>query len=209
MLFFENLNYFEDLIFEWIFYFFNNLEFFQYFEKFWLSKLQITKNQMVAKKRNEKTYTTLLLWRSRSKRAKSVPKGIESFCESWTKPYGTLFTTIRAKSVPMGIESLWVLDQALRDIIYDDTFFSKVLWFFFQIFFEFFFRKYVSRQPKLLKLRYSVDDGKLNEDTMAKKQKSEEKKKTHTSVRPSRCAAGKKAVSSNLKRPLKSLLNFC
>ena len=43
---------------------------------------------MVAKKRNEKTYTTLLLWRSRSKRAKSVPKGIESFCESWTKPYG-------------------------------------------------------------------------------------------------------------------------
>ena len=36
---------------------------------------------------------------------------------------------------------------------------------------------YVSRQPKLLKLRNSVDDGKLNEDTMAKKQKSEEKKK--------------------------------
>ena len=142
MLFFENLNYFEDLIFEWIFYFFNNLEFFQYFEKFWLSKLQITKNQMVAKKRNEKTYTTLLLWRSRSKRAKSVPKGIESFCESWTKPYGTLFTTIRAKSVPMGIESLWVLDQALRDLIYDDTFFSKVFWFFFSKFFWNFFWKF-------------------------------------------------------------------
>ena len=46
-------------------------------------------------------------------------------------------------------------------------------------------------QPKL---QNSVDDGKLNEDTMAKKQKSEEKKKrrrTHTSVRPSRYAAGK------------------
>ena len=50
-------------------------------------------------------------------------------------------------------------------------FFSKVLWFFFQFFLNF-FRKYVSRQPKLLKLRNSVDDGKLNEDTMAKKQKS-------------------------------------
>ena len=36
---------------------------------------------------------------------------------------------------------------------------------------------YVSRQPKLLKLRNSVDDGKLNEDTMAKKQKSEEEEK--------------------------------
>ena len=55
-----------------------------------------------------------------------------------------------------------------------DGFFEN-LNYFEDLIFEWIF--YVSRQPKLLKLRNSVDDGKLNEDTMAKKQKSEEKKK--------------------------------